>query len=649
MNNKKQTFMIIGIFALILTLTSVTYAFFNYTRTGGLNNLGTGTISFNTIEGPALNMTNLFPMTSEEAGEANLDSLTIDIEGNTTYSGGEEYVISLVDINNTINGKEVPMNYIASYVAKENETIGTNNGDSYWEDRNDQDANIYVLYNEGKIIEDKHVLVGYIDNDGTGISGTLTIKAYIDADRIAISDTYYENAPAPSPSAAPITGPNDAYGTSIEWVNGRVVLTTEEWNSIQSNPISFKVRAESNEGIWAKEQLSRNDMKNFNFAGTFTSQQKSSFTEVNFIRMSKEEINTHADAIDLTDPDGQGLVKAWIDGTKLYIASPGETYFPENCSGLFVTYTNMASVNFNNVNLSEVVYMSGMFNNTGLVSIDLSNMDTHNVRSMDAMFATCPNLTYANLSNLGSNILSNLSGLFSGDTNLVTIVMNNFDFGTSYMASLFAGLSTVETISLQGVKTGRVEYMQSMFSGCSSLTSLDLSSFDTSSATSLNSMFSGCSSLTSLDLSSFDTSKVFYMDYLFNGCTSLTSINLSSFDTSIVTGMRQMFNNCTSLTTLDLSSFDTSAVTDSQRMFAMGTYKNSTWTPYDNSLTTIYVGSSWNVANADYSYGMFYNCTHLVGGSGTTYDGSTSLNYDKGRAIVDGGTSNPGYLTLKTS
>ncbi len=41
-------------------------------------------------------------------------------------------------------------------------------------------------------------------------------------------------------------------GTTNNWVDGRTVLTTTEWNSLSSNPISFKIRAESNEGIWVE-------------------------------------------------------------------------------------------------------------------------------------------------------------------------------------------------------------------------------------------------------------------------------------------------------------------------------------------------------------------------------------------------------------
>ncbi len=243
--SKKQMFIVIGAFALIMMLGTVSYAFFNYSRTGNANNIRTGNIYFNTTEGTALNITNLFPMTSTEAESANLDSLTIGIVGNTTYVDGEEFEITLTGVNNTINNKEIPINYIATYTPTQNGNIGSSS-DTYFDARLSKNANIYKLSTTGEIIEGQQILVGYIDNEGSGINGTLSIKAYIDADRIAISDTY--NGPTGTP--------NDNMGTTSTWVDGRVVLTTSEWNSLASTPIGFQVKAVSQEGIWVDEPAS---------------------------------------------------------------------------------------------------------------------------------------------------------------------------------------------------------------------------------------------------------------------------------------------------------------------------------------------------------------------------------------------------------
>ncbi len=235
-NKRKNTIAIFFVIGAISLLVGVSYSFFNYTRTGAINNLGTGRIHFYSNQSGALNMTNLFPITSSEVNDANLDTVTVEIIGDTTYTGGEEFEISLVDVNNFINGKKIPVSYIATYTATTGKTIGTSDN-NYWESRELKNASIYTLNETGNVYDGKQVLVGYIDNGATGISGTLTIKAYLDADRIAISDTYDGSE-------------DDNYGTTNEWVNGRVMFTTSEWNSLNSTPVSFKIRAESNEGIW---------------------------------------------------------------------------------------------------------------------------------------------------------------------------------------------------------------------------------------------------------------------------------------------------------------------------------------------------------------------------------------------------------------
>ena len=241
--DKKIVFLIVGIAILLIGVVGVTYAFFNYTRTGAINNLGTGRIYFNSEQNGSLNMTNVFPMTSTQASNAQLDTVTVGIVGDTTYADGEEYEITLVDVTNTINRKQIPINYIATYEATTGNSIG-DSSDTYWESRKSKEASIYTLKATGSVEEGEQVLVGYIKNGASGIEGTLTIKAYVDADRIAISDTY--------DSANPGT---DNMGTTSTWVNGRTVFTTEEWNSFQTSgtPISFKIRAESNEGIWVEE------------------------------------------------------------------------------------------------------------------------------------------------------------------------------------------------------------------------------------------------------------------------------------------------------------------------------------------------------------------------------------------------------------
>ena len=239
---KKQMYMVIGIFALVLFLGGTTYAFFNYTRTGVANNIRTGRIYFNTAQSNTLNLTNVFPMSATDAGNANLDAVSVRIYGDTTYSGGEEFEISIVDVNNTIGSgqsvKTIPINYIASYSATpvqsgDPNVIGTNS-DSYFTARG-QSSPVYQLKTTGEATNGEQVLIGYIPSGATGIDGTLTIKAYLDSSKIVISDTYNDG-----------NTPTDNMGTPASFGEGKTVLTTTEWNALQ-------IKAVSQEGTWIEE------------------------------------------------------------------------------------------------------------------------------------------------------------------------------------------------------------------------------------------------------------------------------------------------------------------------------------------------------------------------------------------------------------
>ena len=158
-----------------------------------------------------------------------------------------------------------------------------------------------------------------------------------------------------------------------------------------------------------------------------------------------------------------------------------------------------------------------------------------------------------------------------------------------------------------------------------------LNYLNTSEVTNMNSMFYECRKLTSLDLSGFNTSKVTDMIYMFFGCENLTSVDLSSFNTANVINMESMFYGCNNLTSVDLSGFNTANVTNMKSMF-----KNC------DELKTITVGSTWSTEAVNISTDMFTYCFKIEGGAGTTYSSSHT---DASYAHIDGGTSNPGYLT----
>ena len=251
--SKKQMFLVIALFTLVLIVGGVTYSFFNYTRTGPVNTLKVGRISFISRQNETINLTNLFPVDPTETGvmddTTKVGTVEIEIIGDTDYTDGIEYLISTVNTNISSSGKKVPISIDVTI----NSDLGTNN-DNYFTARNSKNASIYKRMSSNTIVGDHQLLVGYIKHNtinGTveGISGSITIKAYIDKNKIAISDTYDGLE-------------SDLMGTTNDWVGDRVVFTTEEWNNLQSSGASFQIKVEANEGIWVDEPIYNTLRKN---------------------------------------------------------------------------------------------------------------------------------------------------------------------------------------------------------------------------------------------------------------------------------------------------------------------------------------------------------------------------------------------------
>ena len=170
------------------------------------------------------------------------------------------------------------------------------------------------------------------------------------------------------------------------------------------------------------------------------------------------------------------------------------------------------------------------------------------------------------------------------------------------------------------------------FSNQPSLTEIvDIQYLNTSEVENMSKMFFMCSGLKELDLSGFDTRNVTDMSLMFDGSKGLTSLNLSSFDTQNVSNLEHMFVYCENLKILDLRNFNTSNVINMNSMFY-----------YCDKLKTIAVGTNWNTANVESSDNMFTGCLSIVGGAGTTYNINK---VDKAYAHIDGGESDPGYLS----
>ena len=247
--NKKVMLSIIGVAILVIGLVGITYAFFNYTRTGSSNTIRVGRISFNSSQDGSINLSNVFPIDSEQAqtDTTNAKSVSITVTGDTDYTGGVEYLVSASDVNMTVNGKQLPVTLEISVEGNNSKTLGTLETGDYYTNRENYQVSKYKIEYNGELDEGSHLLVGYIAPNTTsgtaeGIGGVINIKAYIDSSKVLISDTYDGTE-------------SETNGTPNSMAEGKTVFTTTKWNNIQSNGLSFKVKVEANEGIWVEGPL----------------------------------------------------------------------------------------------------------------------------------------------------------------------------------------------------------------------------------------------------------------------------------------------------------------------------------------------------------------------------------------------------------
>ena len=241
----------LGTLGVVMILFGVTFAFFNCTRTGVSNVIKVGKISFESEQTNTITLLDVFPIDATDVNSSShVGTGTINITGDTTYDDGVEYVLTISNLTNTVGSKEIPIDVMVT---------ASNLGDPEEDYFNERGGNssIYKVLSTGTISNNQQLLVGYITKGATGVDGNVTIKAYLDKEKIAISDTYPEeditHTEGEEPNQTTVTDYTN--GTTEEWVDGRTVLTTSEWNELQANGISFQVKVEANEGVWVEEKL----------------------------------------------------------------------------------------------------------------------------------------------------------------------------------------------------------------------------------------------------------------------------------------------------------------------------------------------------------------------------------------------------------
>ena len=360
-------------------------------------------------------------------------------------------------------------------------------------------------------------------------------------------------------------------------------------------------------------------------------------TDVHFVDLAERDLTdvTYSDY----SADGDGSVKAWMDGTELYIGGNGKIIAGDSLAYAFYNGSNIYSIAglemLDTSNTKNMSYMFALFGGqNGIFKLDLGDdFDTSNVTDMSGMFYSCGQGSKFTL-DLGNKFdtskVTDMSAMFyrCGFWSNVFTLDLGIKFDTSNvtnMSRMFYSCgngSTEFTLNLgDKFDTSKVTDMSTIFYNCgqnSKVFTLDLGDkFNTLNVTNMSHMFEACgygSTVFTLNLGDkFDTSKVTKMSGMFRRCGRLSNVFTldlgNKFDTSNVTGMSDMFYECgysNEAFTLDLGDkFDTSKVTGMEDMF----YECG----YSSKVFTLDLGDKFDTINVTNMNGMFYECGYSSG------------------------------------
>lgn len=192
--------------------------------------------------------------------------------------------------------------------------------------------------------------------------------------------------------------------------------------------------------------------------------------------------------------------------------------------------SSLEYVNCGAWDLSKISMLSGVFNNCKSL-VEINNLDTANIQTLNNAFYECINLQHIGISKWDlSKLVNAINAFFKLGSNLTednapTIDVSNFNpinLQNSYCMFDYIGYTKI--IGLENWTCENLKTAFEMFGHVKSIKHLDLSNWKTSALTTCNNMFISCINLEYLDLSQFNMSKVTDANRMFDYCGKLTTL-----------------------------------------------------------------------------------------------------------------------------
>jgi surface protein len=237
------------------------------------------------------------------------------------------------------------------------------------------------------------------------------------------------------------------------------------------------------------------------------------------------------------------------------------------------------------LDLTGVTNMAGMFSSTGAFNSPIGHWDVSAVTDMSDMFSYAEAFNQS-LSAWNVSSVTTMARMFEG-ASVFNQPIGNWDLSSAvdieYMFKRAGAFN--QPIGLWDVS--KVAAMAGMFWDAVSFNQ-DISAWDTSLAESMMNMFSGAVAFNQ-PVGDWDVSKVITMDYMFNAATSFNQ-PIGDWDVSNVLSMSNMFWGAESFNQ-PIGAWDVSKVTDMGYMFSYALAFNQP------------IGA-WNVGSVTTMYGM---------------------------------------------
>ena len=175
-----------------------------------------------------------------------------------------------------------------------------------------------------------------------------------------------------------------------------------------------------------------------------------------------------------------------------------------------------------------------------ITSLDMSNLDTSRVKSMNSIFEGNVKLTSIDVSNFNTSNVEDMSYAFSTrseveDENLIEILgLGKFDTSNvKYMRQIFAFDDKLENVDVRNWDTKNVQDMSSMFNACYALSELDLSDWNTRNVQDMSEMFGWCKSIKKIYVGdNWNTDKVTSSTDMFAYCSNLVGQSGTIYDST---------------------------------------------------------------------------------------------------------------------